>query len=82
MLSIQGDEFLQATLLLFCSMAKRQSTAEALHSCGITEQLVIALSFSYSEKAKEGDLVAWRLALRLYDSMLRTMQMRYDINRK
>ena len=72
-----GDDFLQATLLLFCSMAKRSATAEALQACGVTEHLVIALSFSYSEKAKEEDLIGWRLSLRLYDSLLRTMQMRF-----
>ena len=59
-------------------MAKRPATAEALHACGVTEHLVIALSFSYSEKAKEEDLIGWRLALRLYDSLLRTLQMRLD----
>jgi len=72
-----GSDILQATLLLFCSMAKRRATAEVLHSCGLTEHLVIALGASYAEKAKEVDLVAWRLSLRLYDSMLRTLQIRF-----
>ena len=72
-----GNDFLQATLLLFCSLAKRRATAEALHSCGITEHIVIALGASYGEKAKEADHTAWRLSLRLYDLMLRTLQMRF-----